>query len=91
MGVMANRYTVTASGNGNTRSLKVTIPAEVCREMGIEAGDVFWVDVDVRPGDDGPRVVLQYVRTSRAVEAEARARTGNGNGNGNGFHGAPEW
>lgn len=82
---MTNRYAVTATGNGNTRSLKVTIPAEVCREVGIDAGDVFWVDVDVHPGDDGPLIVLRYVRTSRAVEVEARVQSGNG------ADGSPRW
>lgn len=85
---MANRFVVTATGSDGTRSLKVTIPAEVCRALGIEAGDVFWVEADLADGgrrgvdgDDGqdgedgagaPVVVLRYVRTARADEAAAR-------------------
>lgn len=64
---MANRYAVTAIGDGASRSLKITIPARICRALGIEAGDVFWVDVET-----GRTVVLRYVRTGRAGDGSLK-------------------
>lgn len=60
---MANRYAVTATGSRESRSLKVTIPAAVCRALDIRPGDTFWVDVEILE-----TVVLKYLWTGRRSE-----------------------
>lgn len=54
-----NGFAVKASGQDRTRSLKVTIPAEVARRFDINPGDTFWIEVE-----DDDALVLKYVRTS---------------------------
>lgn len=57
---MANRYAVTATGSPDSRSLKVTIPAAICRALDIVPGDTFWVDVEILE-----TVVVRYLWTGR--------------------------
>lgn len=57
---MANRHAVTATGTPGSRSLKVTIPAAVCRALDIRPADTFWVDVEILE-----TVVVKYLWTGR--------------------------
>lgn len=52
---------VTATANGDSRSLKVTIPAELARKFDIRPGDAFWIETE-----EGDALVLKYVRTGRS-------------------------
>lgn len=57
---MANRHAVTATGSQDSRSLKVTIPAAICRVLDIRPGDTFWVDVEILE-----TVVVRYLWAGR--------------------------
>lgn len=56
--VMAAPYNVKARVHHGSESLDLTIPAELKREQGISAGDVFLVDTEENDGD----LVLRYKR-----------------------------
>ncbi|WP_148708188.1 AbrB/MazE/SpoVT family DNA-binding domain-containing protein [Haloferax sp. Atlit-12N] len=55
---MPEPHTVKARVHHGSESLDLTIPAEMKREHGISAGDVFLVGVD----EDGDRLTLEYER-----------------------------
>jgi hypothetical protein len=62
---MAGRRTVKARSHHGAPSLDLTIPADVKRAHGINAGDLFLVTAETRNGSD---VVLKYKRVYRNGE-----------------------
>ena len=50
--------TVRARGRGGAPSLDLTIPAQVVRDQGLKAGDVFALDISSRGG----KLLLTYTR-----------------------------
>lgn len=56
MAAVAVPKTVKARGRGGANSLDLTLPAQVAREYGVKAGDVFALDV----ASKGNRLILTY-------------------------------
>jgi hypothetical protein len=59
---MARRPTVRAREHRGTNSLDLTVPASVCEEFGVKAGDVF----EVSPSESTGQLSMTYRRVYRA-------------------------
>jgi hypothetical protein len=55
---MSVRHSVKAREHHGAKSLDLTIPAAVCEQYGLRAGDVYALEVT----KEGPKVILLYAR-----------------------------